>query len=57
MWWRTDIQRYYPATKKREISGFFCGQRYSWTKVFRIGLLAGFSSDLLALQKTTADIG
>jgi hypothetical protein len=44
--------------QKREKSvGFLCGQRYSWTKVLRIGLLAGFSSDLLALQKTTADIG
>jgi hypothetical protein len=32
---RRDIQRYYPAPKKRETSGFFCDQRYSWTKVLR----------------------
>ena len=25
------------GTKKRETSVFFCGQRYSWTKVLRIG--------------------
>jgi len=33
------IQTYYLEPKKREISGAFCGQRYSWTKVLQIGLL------------------
>ena len=32
------------SQKSRETSGFFCGQRYYWTKVLRIGLLAGFSA-------------
>ena len=29
--------------KREKPVGFFCGQRYYWTKVLRMGLLAGFS--------------
>ena len=30
--------------KREKPVGFLCGQRYYWTKVLRIGLLAGFSA-------------
>ena len=32
------------SQKSKKPVGFFCGQRYYWTKVLRIGLLAGFSA-------------
>ena len=54
---RPTIERYYPEPQKKEISGSFVVKGILGTKVLRIGLLAGFPIYILALQKTTADIG